>query len=77
MTAPAPAPTPTVEIPTAPAGLPAPEQSVPPVRVKMPELGVDMPITFAVNAVLWEGASKDEVLKGLVDRIPNEEFYGL
>ncbi len=41
------------------------------------ELGVDLPITFAVNAVLWEGASKDEVLKGLVDRIPNEEFYGL
>ncbi|WP_404434057.1 class F sortase [Microbacterium lacus] len=44
-TAPAPAPTPTIEISTAPAVLPAPAQSVPPVRMKMPDLGVDMPVT--------------------------------
>ena len=38
-------------------------------------LKVDAPITFAVNAVLWEGASRDEAFHGLVDRFPTEEFY--
>ena len=39
------------------------------------ELEVDAPITFAVNAVLWEGAGRDEAFHALVDRFPTEEFY--
>lgn len=39
--------------------------------------GVDVPLTFALERLLYEGASLEEVLETLVNRIPNEEFYGL
>lgn len=40
-------------------------------------LGVDAPLTFAVNDVLWGGVAPEEALRVLVDRVPTEEFYGL
>lgn len=40
-------------------------------------LGVDAPITFALNDALWNGLSIHEALTSLVDRIPSEEFYGM
>ena len=40
-------------------------------------LGVDAPITFALEAVLWRGVSKETVFQELIDRFPTEEFYGL
>lgn len=38
---------------------------------------VDVPLTFALERLLYGGASLEEVLEALVSRIPNEEFYGL
>ena len=40
-------------------------------------LGVDAPLTFALNDALWNGQSMQEVLTNLVDRVPTEEFYGI
>ena len=40
-------------------------------------LGVDAPITFALEAVLWRGVSKDAVFNELIERFPTEEFYGM
>ena len=40
-------------------------------------LGVDAPLTFALNDALWHGQSMQEVLTNLVDRVPTEEFYGI
>lgn len=39
--------------------------------------GVDVPLTFALESLLYGGATLSEVLETLVSRIPNEEFYGL
>ena len=39
--------------------------------------GVDVPLTFALESTLFGGVSMAEALSTLVDRIPNEEFYGL
>ena len=39
--------------------------------------GVDVPLTFALESTLFGGVSMAEALSVLVDRIPNEEFYGL
>ena len=39
--------------------------------------GVDVPLTFALESTLFDGVSMAEALSTLVDRIPNEEFYGL
>ena len=41
------------------------------------DLGVDAPITFALNDALWHGVSIQDALMSLVDRIPSEEFYGM
>ncbi|OUP08212.1 NAD(P)H-dependent glycerol-3-phosphate dehydrogenase [Collinsella sp. An2] len=40
-------------------------------------LGVDAPITFALESALYQGVGLEEALRLLLDRIPNEEFYGL
>ncbi len=40
-------------------------------------LGVDAPLTFALEATLYEGRSIAEALGILTDRTPSEEFYGL
>lgn len=40
-------------------------------------LGVDAPITFALEAVLWHGVSKEAVFNELIERFPTEEFYGM
>ena len=40
-------------------------------------LGVDAPITFALESTLYQGVELEEVLRTLLDRIPTEEFYGL
>ena len=40
-------------------------------------LGVDAPITFALEATLYNGMNLDEALNVLIERIPTEEFYGL
>ncbi|MCI7731064.1 NAD(P)H-dependent glycerol-3-phosphate dehydrogenase [Enorma burkinafasonensis] len=40
-------------------------------------LGVDAPITFALEAALYGDVSMDEALHMLIDRFPTEEFYGL
>lgn len=40
-------------------------------------LGVEAPITRAVHALLYEGASVSEGFSQLVSREPHEEFYGL
>ena len=39
--------------------------------------GVDTPFTFALESALFKGTSIDDALATLVERIPNEEFYGL
>lgn len=39
--------------------------------------GVEVPITSAVHALLYEGASLDAVTDALLDRRPGEEFYGI
>ena len=38
--------------------------------------GVEVPITRAVHALLYEGASLDEVNDALLSRLPRSEFYG-
>lgn len=40
-------------------------------------LGVDAPITFALESSLYQGVELEEALRTLLDRIPTEEFYGL
>lgn len=40
-------------------------------------LGVDAPITFALEAVLYDHMTLDEVLQILLDRTPDKEFYGI
>lgn len=40
-------------------------------------LGVDAPITFALEAVLWRGVAKETVFHELIERFPTEEFYGM
>lgn len=40
-------------------------------------LGIDAPLTFALEAVLYNGGSLDGELERLLDRFPTEEFYGL
>ncbi len=40
-------------------------------------LGVDAPITFALEKTLFGGVSLDDVLATLLDRFPTEEFYGI
>lgn len=40
-------------------------------------LGVDAPITFALEAVLWRGVAKETVFNELIERFPTEEFYGM
>ncbi len=40
-------------------------------------LGVDAPITFALEATLYQGLAIEDALTMLVDRFPTEEFYGL
>lgn len=39
--------------------------------------GVDVPLTFALEELLYGGSTLDEALETLVSRTPNEEFYGL
>ncbi len=41
------------------------------------KLGVDVPLTFALNGALWHGTSMKNALETLVDRVPTEEFYGI
>ena len=38
---------------------------------------VDVPLTFALESALYDGVSLEDALSGLVERIPNEEFYGM
>lgn len=40
-------------------------------------LGVDAPITFVLDAALYDGLTLEEALDTLLDRTPTEEFYGL
>lgn len=40
-------------------------------------LGVDAPLTFALNETLWHGQSIGQALATLTDRFPTEEFYGI
>ena len=39
--------------------------------------GVDIPLTFALEKLLYGGETIESALAALVSRIPNEEFYGL
>lgn len=39
-------------------------------------LGVDAPLTFALDHALWHGGSIAEALERLTDRFPTSEFYG-
>lgn len=41
------------------------------------QMSVEMPITSAVHAVLYEGATPEEITSRLTNRLPNEEFYGM
>lgn len=41
------------------------------------KLGVDAPITFALEDAIYNGVGFEESLRTLLDRIPTEEFYGL
>lgn len=41
------------------------------------KLGVDVPITFALNDTLWNHVPMRDCLAKLVDRCPSTEFYGL
>lgn len=40
-------------------------------------LGVDIPLTFAVEQTLYNGVTLDRALEILTDRVPSQEFYGL
>ena len=40
-------------------------------------LGVDAPLTFALENTLYHGMGIDEALGILTDRFPTEEFYGI
>jgi glycerol-3-phosphate dehydrogenase (NAD(P)+) len=40
-------------------------------------LGVEVPITRAVHAILYEGQSLDGALRALTSRHASEEFYGM
>ena len=40
-------------------------------------LGVDIPLTFAVEQTLYNGVTLEEALGILTDRVPSEEFYGI
>lgn len=40
-------------------------------------LGVDAPLTLALNKTLYEGCTIAEALEILTDRCPNQEFYGM
>ncbi len=40
-------------------------------------LGVDAPLTFALEETLYRGLTLDEALGKLTGRIPQQEFYGL
>ena len=40
-------------------------------------LGVDIPLTFAVEQTLYNGVTVEEALGILTDRVPSEEFYGI
>ena len=40
-------------------------------------LGVDIPLTFAVEQTLYNGVTLDRALEILSDRVPSQEFYGL
>ncbi len=40
-------------------------------------MDVEMPITSAVHAVLYEGATPEDITSRLTNRLPNEEFYGM
>lgn len=40
-------------------------------------LGVDAPLTFVLDDTLHNGLAFKDALATLVDRIPNEEFYGI
>ncbi len=41
------------------------------------QLGVDIPLTFALNGALWHNTSMQSALETLVERVPTEEFYGI
>ncbi|AEB07022.1 NAD-dependent glycerol-3-phosphate dehydrogenase domain protein [Coriobacterium glomerans PW2] len=41
------------------------------------EIGVDAPITFALESIIYGNASIREALEVLMDRLPTEEFYGV
>lgn len=41
------------------------------------ELGVEVPLTDAVHALLYEGATLDQIAQTLFSRTPRVEFYGL
>lgn len=41
------------------------------------KLGVDAPLTFALDETLHHGLTLDGALAQLVERIPNTEFYGI
>ena len=41
------------------------------------KLGVDVPLTFALDRALHHGMSFEEALRALTERIPSEEFYGI
>lgn len=41
------------------------------------EMGIETPVTHAVHAILYEGVRLEEAAGLLLDRGPNEEFYGL
>ena len=40
-------------------------------------LGVDIPLTFAVEQTLYNGVTLDRALEILTARVPSQEFYGL
>ena len=40
-------------------------------------LGVDIPLTVAVEQTLYNGVTLDRALEILTDRVPSQEFYGL
>ena len=40
-------------------------------------LGVDIPLTFAVEQTLYNGVTLDRALEILTDRVPSQEFYGI
>ncbi len=41
------------------------------------DLGVDAPLTFALERTLYEGGTMAEALELLTDRFPTQEFYGM